>query len=166
VYADWHPGPAISIQPRFGYTWYDYHQTSLFILAENQTAWYADLAASHAVTKAITYTLSAGHELRPGIEADIIENWYGRASVLWRFIRNIDFRTGLSYEHGKQSRQGVSTAASEAFDWFGGDFSVSHPIFKNLTAALRYRFTIRDSDKSARGYTQNLVGLQLTYVTP
>jgi hypothetical protein len=167
VYANWQPGTALSIQPRVGYTLYDSQQTSLFLLAQNQTAWYADLTVRHSITKAITYSLSAGHELRPGIESDLIEDWYARGNIVWSFIKNIDFSTGLSYEHGTQGRQGlVAGAASEVYDWFSGDFSVSHPIIKNLSAALRYRFTIRDSDRPNRGYTQNLVGLTLTYITP
>jgi hypothetical protein len=166
VYADWNPGTAISIQPRFGYTLYDSQQTSLFLLAQNQTAWYADLTVRHAITKSISYSFSAGHELKPGIQADFIEDWYVRPSVTWSFLRDFSFTTSLSYEHGKQSAQGFTVAASEVYDWFTGDFELSHPIFKIRSGSLNYRFTLRDSDRANRGYTQNLVGLKLTYVTP
>ena len=106
VYADWHPSSFLSIQPRAGYTLYDFQQTSSFILAENETGWYIDLTARHAITEAITYSLSAGHELQPGIEANIISDWYVRPSVNWNIIKKVSLTTFLSYEHGEQSRQG------------------------------------------------------------
>jgi hypothetical protein len=163
VYADWHPSRFLSIQPRAGYTLYDFQQTSSFILAENETGWYVDLTARHAITEAITYSLSAGHELQPGIEANIISDWYVRPSVNWNIIKNVSLTTFLSYEHGEQSRQGIVGAASETFDWFSGGLTIAYTFLKNLRASLNYRLTLRDSDLQNRGYTQNLVGLQLTY---
>jgi len=163
VYADWHPSRFLSIQPRAGYTLYDFQQTSSFILAENETGWYVDLTARHAITEAITYSLSAGHELQPGIEANIISDWYVRPSVNWNIIKNVALTTSFSYEHGEQSAQGFGGAASETFDWFGGGLTIAYTFLKNLRASLHYRLTVRDSDIQNRGYTQNLVGIQLTY---
>lgn len=39
VYGDWRPGSYFSVQPRFGYTLYDFEQTSLFVKAQNEDAW-------------------------------------------------------------------------------------------------------------------------------
>jgi hypothetical protein len=164
VYADWRPGSALSIQPRAGYTVYDFQQTSLLILAQNQTSWYVDLTARHAITESITYSLSAGHELQPGIQANIISDWYARPSISWGILKNVALTTSLSYEHGQQSGQGFGGAASETFDWFGGGVTLAYSFMKNLRASLSYRGTIRDSSSANRTYSQNLVGLQLTYL--
>ena len=163
VYADWHPDPAFSIRPRAGYTLYSYYQTSPFLLAQDQTTWYADVTLQHAITKAITYSLAAGHEVQPGFQAENIQDWYVRPNVSWGIFKNFAVNTSISYEHGKQSAQGFGGAASEVFDWFGGGLSLAFTVVQNLKASLNYRFTIRGSSNANQSYTQNLVGLQLTY---
>ena len=57
----------------------------------------------------------------------------------------------------------MSGGLTETFDWFGATFSLSHELTKRLMLSLNYRLTLRSSDISNRGYTQNLVGLLLTY---
>jgi hypothetical protein len=47
--------------------------------------------------------------------------------------------------------------------WLSGGLTIAYTFMKNLRASLNYRLTLRDSDLQNRGYTQNLVGLQLTY---
>lgn len=163
VYADWRPSSVISIQPRAGYTLYDFQQTSFSILAQNQTSWYFDLTASHAITKSITYSLSVGHELQPGIQANVIADWYARSTITWNILEHLTLATPLSYEHGRQSAQGFGGAASEVFDWVGAGLTVSYSILKNFRAGLTYRLTVRGSSVASQGYSQNLVGLQVTY---
>ncbi len=51
----------------------------------------------------------------------------------------------------------------ETYDWLGVGLGLSHPLTENLMATLRYRLTIRGSDRSSREYTQDLVGILLTY---
>ena len=40
VYGDWRPGSFLSVHPRFGYSVYDFQQTSLFVKASNENSWY------------------------------------------------------------------------------------------------------------------------------
>jgi len=163
VYAQWQPNSFISIAPKVGYTLYDFQQTSFFIRAKNQTSWYADLTVKHAITSAISYSFSAGHELRLGMQADSIDDWYFRPSLTWNLLRAVALNAGVTYEHGTQSAQGVLGAGGENYDHVGGNLGLAYSVTKHLVATLAYRYTVRSSNVIFREYTQNLIGLQLTY---
>ncbi|MEY2428677.1 MAG: hypothetical protein QOJ40_1562 [Verrucomicrobiota bacterium] len=165
VYADWQPGTVLHVQPRAGYTITHFQQTSQSgISTADLNSWYADLSITHAVSEAISYTLSAGHEVRLGVQgADAIEDWYVRPAMNWTIIRNLPFQTFLSYEHGNQGVGNQAGNLTETYDYFGGGFGLSHPITARLNLGLNYRVTVRNSTTASRGYTQNVVSLQLSY---
>lgn len=165
LYADWRPDSFLTVQPRVGYTYYAFDQTSLTFLAQNQGSWYGDITVRHAPTEAINYSLSVGHELRPGTETDLIEDSYARPAVNWAITRDITLGLGLSYEHGRQGRQGLSGAASETYDWLALVPSLAYSLTKKFRLNLTYRCTLRSSNYAYNEYTQNVVGLQLTYLT-
>ena len=174
LYADWQPGHYLHVQPRFGYSIYQFQQTSQTIPAENQSAWYFDLTATHELSDVVSYTLSAGHELTPGIYGDTMEDWYVRPAVNLKIIRDVTLNTSFSYQNGSQGiqvsyqngSQGIPTPAgtpSENYDWYSWGLGVSYPFMKRLTLGLNYNLTLRTSNYANQEYTQNLVGLQLSY---
>jgi hypothetical protein len=173
VYADWQPGTSLHVQPRVGYTYFQFEQTSSAVPAVNQGAWYFDLTIKHELTRAVSYTLSAGHELTLGIYGNSIEDWYARTAITWSIFKNISLTTSLSYENGSQgtslsyqngSQGTVNTTGnpSENFGWFSGSLGLRYPFTKRFTLALNYQLTLRASNITANEYAQNLVGLQLT----
>lgn len=164
IFADWKPGAYFRVQAHGGYSAYLFDQTSRVIKAMDQNAVYAALTVRHDITEAVSYYLSAGHELRLGTEADSIEDSYLRPSIRWNIIKDLTFSTYLSYEHGKQGHANQTGAIAETYDWLGTGFSLSHPITKNLTLTLKYRLTLRSSDVAYREYAQDLVGLRLSYL--
>jgi len=166
VYADWQPGHYFHLQPRFGYTIYQFQQTSQSIKAVNQNAWYLDLTATHDISDAVSYSFSAGHELTLGIYGDTIEDWYLRPSVNFKIIKNLTLNTSFSYQHGTQGIGNLTGSLAENFDWFTWSIGLSRPLMKRLTVGLNYRLTLRTSNYPSREYNQNLVGLQLTYNLP
>jgi hypothetical protein len=164
-YANWQPGQYFNGQLRAGYSIYDFHQTSGVIKAEDQNAWYFDVTLSHQPTEALGYALSVGRQLLPGTErTDLTEIFYVRPSVTWSIIQNLKLQTYLDYEHGKQATISVVGNFSENYDWLGAGIGLTHPLLKKLTASLNYRITVRTSNINGRDYTQNLVGLILTYL--
>lgn len=163
VFADWRPGPYFRIQARGGYCALLFDQTSQSITAKDQDTFYAGLTVGHEITEAVSYSLSGGHELRLGTDADSIEDWYVRPAIDWHVIKNLIFSTYLSYEHGEQGQRDQAGAVGETYDWLGAGLGLSHPITKKLSFMLKYRVTLRSSDVASRDYTQNLVGLRLTY---
>jgi hypothetical protein len=174
VYADWQPGKAFRVQPRFGYTIFNFQNTSQssFVLTNQpiQTSdlnsWYADLNITHQITDAIGYTLDAGHEVQTGIQSDAVEDWYVRPAIHWDIIKNVNLNTSFSYEHGKQGAGNVAGNLTETFDWLGADVGASYSILKKLSVGLDYRITLRSSNISNNEYTQNMITLSLTYQTP
>jgi len=163
VFADWRPGTALRVQPRLGYTYYVFDQTSSVIPASNQGAWYLDLTVAHQLTKSISYSLSAGRELTLGIYGDNIEDWYARTSIGWNVIKDLQLTTSLSYQNGSQGIVNTTGALAENFNWCTGSVGLSRKFTKQLTLALNYVLTLRASNYQAREYSQNLVGLQLAY---
>jgi hypothetical protein len=166
VYADWQPGHYFHFQPRFGYMLYQFEQTSQVIKAVNQDAWYLDLTVTHEISDAVSYSLSAGHEITLGIYGDTIEDWYVRPAVNLKIIKNLTLNTSLSFQDGTQAIGNRTGSLAEAFDWLTWGVGLSHPILKQLTLGLNYRLTLRTSNYASREYAQNLVGLQLTYNIP
>ena len=167
-YVTFVPGPYFQVTARGGYSTYQLEQSSQSIQTSSQNSWYADLTLSHQVRESISYALSVGHELQLGTQSDLTEDTYVRPNITWKIIKDLDFNTGFFYEHGQQGVGSVTTGPGnlnqkETFDWYGGNLSLQHPLTSRLSLGLTYRLTLRSSDQPNSGYTQNLVGLQLTY---
>jgi len=166
VYADWQPGHALHVQPRFGYTYLQFDQTSQLITAANQGSWYLDLTATHDVTEAVSYSLSAGHEMTLGIYGDTIEDWYVRPAVNLKIIKNLGLNTSFSFQDGTQGIGNRTGSLAEHYDWFTWGVGLNYALVKRLTLGLNYGLTLRTSNYQSRDYTQNLAGLRLTYNLP
>jgi hypothetical protein len=163
LYLDWRPGSYFEVKPRGGYTFYDFSQTSLVVPAVDQDAWYVDLELTHNLTDAFSYSLSGGHELRLGIQSDVVKAWYVRPHIGWRFIRDWSLGASFSYENGKQAESNLPGLSGEHYEWAGFDLGLVHNLTSKLSLGVNYRLTVRSSNFALREYTQNLVGLGLTY---
>ena len=131
--------------------------------AQKEDTWYADLTLSHQATEIISYSLSAGHELTLGVEADSIEDWYLRPNISWNVIRDVGLQTSFFYEHGKQGGGQLASLLEEHFDWYGGGLTLSYSPMKKVQVSLNFRLTLRSSDAASREYAQNVVGIRVSY---
>lgn len=163
LYADWRPGSYVEVRPRAGYTFYDFSQTSLTIPAVNESTWYADLDVTHSLTDAFSYSLSAGHELRLGVQADVVKAWFVRPRIDWAFVRGWSVWTSFSYENGQQGNANVLGVSAEHYEWTDFGLGVTHNLTSKLALSLGGRLIVRSSDITLRSYTQNLVSFVLTY---
>jgi len=163
VYGDWQPGSFFTVDPRIGYTIFDSSQTSTLIKAQNLATWYADLTIKHQATDFLSYSLSAGREIRPGTQSEFLADSYVRPSLNWTFIKDVTLGTSLFYEHGSEYGGLQSSDAETSYDWYGGSLSVSYSPTKRIKLSLNYRLTLRSSNVASREYTQNMVGLQISY---
>jgi hypothetical protein len=163
IYGDWRPGSYFSVQPRVGYTIFESGQTSSSVKGGNLASWYANLTLAHQVTDFLSYSLSAGHEIRPGIQSDAIEDSYIRPSVDWKVIKDVTLQTSLFYEHGAEGGGQQASLLEKNYDQYGGGLNLSYSPMKKVRISLNYRLTLRSSNVASREYKQNLVGLQMTY---
>jgi hypothetical protein len=163
LYGDWHPGHYTDVQLRGGYTEYSFDQAGPVAAPADANAWYVGLTANQDITEAISYSVSAGHELILGIQANTVEDWYFRPSLNWKLMKDLTFNTSVGYEHGKQLLA-TQTAAAENYDWFWVGLGANYGLTKKLVLGLTYRVTERFSDVAARDYAQNIVGLRLSYL--
>ena len=166
TYAEFQPSKFLKVTARGGYAIYQFQQTSTSIQTSDQNSWYASLNIAHQPSDSVSYSLEVGRETQLGTSSDLVEDWYVRPNINWKIIKGFDFNTSLFYEHGDQ---GVGSSGSLPgysngnFDWYGGSLSLEHPLTSWLSLGLNYRITVRSSSTPNDGYTQNLVGLQLTY---
>jgi hypothetical protein len=163
IYGDLRPGHYFRVQPRFGYAIYESGQTSSSIQGGNLNTWYADLTLTHQATDFLSYNLSAGHQIRPGVESDAIEVTYIRPGVDWNLINNVTLQTSGFYEHGDESAGQQASWLENNYDYYGGALSLSYSPMKEVSVSLNYRLTLRSSNVASGEYTQNLVGLQISY---
>ena len=175
VYADWQPGTHFHVQPRVGYTVYQFENTSEsafgistspLVRTDDLNSWYADLTVRHDITEAISYSITAGHGVRLGVQSDAIENWYVRPTVTWHILPAITLNPFFSYERGDAGEGNIQGNLTETYDWFSAGLGVNYQIMTRLTVTLNYRHTLRSSSSANREYAQNLVGLHLVYRLP
>jgi len=163
IYGEWQPGRSFHVKPRVGYTTYIFQHTSQAIQTADLNSWYADLTVTHQITASIDYSLSAGHEVVLGIQSDALEDSYVRPNVNWTIIKGLGLQTGLFLIHGNQGAGNVRGNFTETFDSYGGSLSLSHAFTSRFAISLNYRLTLRSSSVARNEYTQDLVGLLLTY---
>lgn len=172
VYATW-KSSFLQIEPRVGYTLDQFEHTSQDLQTSDLSSWYVDLNISHQITRAINYTIDAGHNISSGLQSDINEYWYANASIGWNFAPGFTLQPTFSYQHGNE---GIGTTVlvpglsnpvllqqHEIYDWYGAGVNLSYAISKRFTVSCSYQLTERTSSIVDRGYTQNIVGIQLTF---
>ena len=163
IYGDWRPGSYFSVQPHFGYTIFKSGQTSSSVQGGDLSSWYASLTLAHQITDFLSYSLNAGHEIRPGVQSGAIEDSYVRPNINWNVIKDVTLQTSFSYEHGTVGGGQQASLTEKNYDWYGGGLSLSYSPMKKVTISANYRLTLRSSDVASREYAQNMVGLQISY---
>jgi hypothetical protein len=175
LYGEWHPGTYFRVTSRAGYVIYDFQNTSeagetingmttnVPIQTADTKSWYGNVTLSHDVTRFLSYSLSAGHEIQMGVESDAIAVSYLRLASTWKIIKNLDLHGSFSYEHGQQGIGNVSGNLTEIYDWYNGGLDLSHQITSRLRMSLNSRVAFRASSADALEYTQVMVGLQMVY---
>lgn len=167
-YVTFTPGQALSITARGGFSSYLFQNSSTNIQTANQYSWYASVGITHQPTDFLSYSLNVGRELSLGTQSDLVEDWYVRPSATWDIIKGFAFTTSGFYEHGDQGVGSTgslpgATSGNGSFDWYGGEVSLGHALTDRFSMSLNYRITFRTSNTPDDGYTQNLVGIQVTY---
>jgi hypothetical protein len=185
VYGEWRPDTYFLATARGGYTIFQFQQTSessetieltptptgspIFVLTGKRVqtsdlnSWYADLTLTHAVTRALSYSLSAGHEIQQGFLSDTVEDSYLRVSAMWNIIKNLDLKSTFSYEHGQEGVGNVAGNLTDKFDWYTGGVDLSRQLTSKLRLSLTSRVTCQSSSSTFFRYTQATVGMQLAY---
>ena len=168
AYTEFRPGTALSITARGGFSTYRFQNNSITNQTSDQNSWYASLNITHQPRESISYSLDIGRETQLGTSSDLVEDWYVRPNITWKVINGLDINTALFYEHGSQGVGNIGPASANpsgtgSYDWYGGNLTFSHELTSRLTLDLNYRLTLRSASTPNGDYTQNLVGLQITY---
>jgi hypothetical protein len=161
AFAEWQVTEHIKLLPRAGYYQYFFSDDGLFAASEDQSGYYLNLRFEHDLRQNVNYSLEGGHESYIGNLTSLTEQWYARASINWRIIKNLSLTTGLGYENATQPLAGRQIGD---YDRLYANLRVSCRIKPKLVASTEYRLWLRDSkDFDIADYTQNRLSLQLTY---
>ncbi|MCX6926537.1 MAG: hypothetical protein NT154_25505 [Verrucomicrobia bacterium] len=76
--------------------------TSQSVPASNQDVRYADLSVTRELSDVVSYSLSAGHELKLGVYGDTIEECYVSPALKLKIMRDLTLNTSFSYQNGSQ----------------------------------------------------------------
>jgi hypothetical protein len=163
VFGDWKPNSALHVTARAGYVVYIYDAIGSQPEIPDQDATYLDLTVSDQVTDKIFASLSMGHELVLGIQANATDIWYVHPSVSWKVLHDVTLRATPFYEDGSQTLSALAGNSEENYDWYGADLGFTYTPRRNLNVSVDYRLTSRSSDLALRSYTQDQIGLTLTY---
>ncbi len=183
TYAEWHPGNYFKVTPRVGYSIFQYQQTSASseiidltpsgnpitvltgkpIQTSDFNSWYADLTLLHDITRDLSYSLSVGHEVQSGIQSDAVGDSYLRLGTNWKLIKDWDLHGSFSYEHGQEGLGNITGNLTETYNWYTGTLQLDRVVTSKLRVGLKSRVTFRSSTNSTLGYTQALVGVQVSY---
>lgn len=170
VYGDWRPDAFLHVEPRVGYAYNQFNNTSQALQTSSQGSWYADLSISHDITRSLSYSIDAGRNVGLGVQSDANEYWYANGSITWKLIRNFSLTPSFFYQHGTQGMGSTILAGApnllpqaENYDWYGGSIGFSYAITKRFEMGWNYSITQRTSNLAGRGYTQNVIGVSLSY---
>ena len=141
-----------------GYSVYSPESSGTTAAGMDFTGVYAQIAISHRPNASLDYTLSAGRSLNFAFYGGTVDMYYARLQANWKIVQKINIGTSLDYEHGSQVGFGTET-----FDRYGAGITLGRTLTRKLSGSLGYRFFWRGSDLTGRGYTVNVVSLNLHY---
>jgi hypothetical protein len=127
----------------------------------SQSGYYFNVTIDHEVNKYFLQRLALGHELELGFLAEESDVSYINYSASWHVNSHLNIALTLGYQDVDEQTGGLIGASS--FDLFSAGIQANFPVTKSLSGALIYQYNDKMADASDQSYTQNRVGLLLTY---
>ena len=157
-FVDWQMSRFMRLSARGGYQKYNFDSSTN---ASDTSSYYASINLEHDVNRYVRYVLGVGHTVSLGVNSDAVNLSFIRMTARWQVLRQTDISTDMYFERGEEA--GALTLNPETYERLGFSIALGYNITDKLNAGLRYSFTIKESDQPLRGYTQNVVGLNLGY---
>ena len=162
----------IKAQVSGGYQYIDSPSNSFFPAADDQFigpaegggshgGYYFNVTLDHEVNKYFLQRLALGHELELGFLAEESEDSYINYSASWHVNSHLNIALTLGYQDVQEIGGGLIDASS--FDLLSAGVQANFPVTKSLSGAVIYQFNDKMAGASDQSYTQNRVGLLLTY---
>ena len=151
------PTQYVTVEAAAGYTVYTDHGVAG---AESITfnAFYGRLALHHRLNRYVEYDLSGGRSVSFGFYAGTVDLYSLALEARVHCFQKLAISAGLVFEHGSELFAGRGT-----FDRFGPRLTLEHSIGRNLSAALRYQYLKRQSDRFGDNYEVNILEASLVY---
>jgi hypothetical protein len=128
--------------------------------AGSLSSYYFNVTLDHEVNKYFLQRLSLGHELELGLLAEESEVAYVNYSASWHVNSSLNIALTLGYQDVQEEGGLVD---SSSFDFFSAGIQANFPVTKSISGSVVYQYSDKVADLSDQSYTQNRVGLLLTY---
>ena len=149
----------LSATAQAGWTYLSYSRGGSNGDNENADSYYGSLGINHRINDNISETLSAGHEIIPGITSNYTERTYVNYSPSVRLTDFISIVPDLWYEHLNDSQASVRETA----DRFGAGFNVGYSVTDHLSLNFAYQYVLKNSDPTYLDYYQDLAVFSVRY---
>ncbi len=170
-YVEWQLRPSLHLSLRGGPSIYTFESPGSAGGSSTLNSYYVSLGASHQLTDYISQSLQINRSVQAGLNqgSDYIEQLAASYSATWQLTGRISAGVSGSYAEGQQPfisgyLFGIfPIQTTEKFHQYSGAMSLSWQFTDHLGANLGYNHTWRDSDLSARNYSDNSMSFQFNY---
>jgi hypothetical protein len=122
-------------------------------------SYYGTISLTHRLNRFVQYSVSGGRSLSTTLFGGAVDSYTANLSANWKIFQKVSLTTSFVYIQGTQ----VGVAGGETFDQYGPDIRLGRGITKKLSSSLDYQHLDRSSNLPGRGYTLNVVSLNLAY---
>jgi hypothetical protein len=140
-----------------GYSIYTPEQSSTNSLGAS-AAVYFQLSVTHQVNAHVRYKLAAGHSIDFGYDGIPDDRYFASLETSWDMLRGITLSLPVLWESGQQA-----AFAAVSYEQYSAGLSLGRGLTRKLSASAYYRWTTETSNRSQLNYTDNIVGLNLTW---
>ncbi len=120
---------------------------------------YAALNLFHRLNRYFSDQISIGRESQLGLLAQETRSDFIRILANWQLGPALSLASNLYYEQVEQSTQ----LAADSYERWGAIFSTQYRVNRHLNAGLSYQFTQKAAPVATLDYSQNRLGLTLSY---
>ena len=142
---------------------YDSSQASaLGINSEN--TYYAYAGVDHVITRFFSQSLQVFHDNQLGYDAGNLAGTHVQYSLTWRpkELLSLSPHAAVSF-YDESYGSGPPSLYHERFTYVLAGLTARYQLGQHWRTSLSWDYRLKDSDITAYGYTQNQVGLELTY---
>ncbi len=149
----------LSTTAQAGWVYIDYKHGGTNGDTENADSYYASLGINHRINDSISETLSAGHEIIPGITSNFTERTYVNYSPTLSVTKFLSVVPALWYEHLNDSAGSVRETA----DRYGAGFNAGYSLSDRVSLNLAYQYVLKNSNPDYLDYYQDLAVFSVRY---
>jgi len=124
------------------------------------SSYYFDLTVDHEVNRYYLQRFSIGHDVNIGLLGEQSDTSYVNYTSSWKVNRTLNLAFNLSYQDVSEVGGLVNVSS---YSYFNAGVQANFPVTRDLSGSVYYQYADKFASQSDQGYTQNKLGMLLTY---